>query len=567
MRWFTHAPRPAARDGRFFPQFEALETRLLPSLTPLNTFYWTGAARDGQWSNAANWASPSHRAPVNVANAVVILDYGRVRQVHGTYQTYIANNLPGGTTLLTLAIQGTAQAGEGSFQIAGNRLSLRGGMTDTANNGTDSVQAPIHLLGNVSVSVSGPDPLVLGGRITEGLAGLGITKQGGGSLFLTGSTANTASGTTTVAAGNLYLDGTRGVRQVTPSLVIDTGAAVHDITGGQLGSARVTMNFGSSLIVSSAVADTIGSLLGGGAVSLGAGSVLTVRGTPGLGFGGSISGAGGLILAGGPATLSGASSYTGGTEVASGLLKVAGATALGSGGVRVDPAAVLALEDGISSAAQALRLAGTLEVGSGQGTWNGPITLTGDAQVSAGPSAALTLTGTITGRHTLTVAGGGTVVVTGHDKATNTTVQGATLEVNGSAGAVTVGALGVLEGRGTTGAVTVNAAGTLEPGFTQVPGAATTHEGHLTTGAVTFAQGSVFLVWLDFAQLDARGDVDLTGATLIVAVDAGPKSIPGEGEGAIIQTAPGASITGKFADVTSAEYAVTYRLNTVTVNV
>jgi fibronectin-binding autotransporter adhesin len=685
--------RQPRRAEPFRPGLEALEDRLIPSAIPPNYFYWTGAAGDGNWGNVANWLSQTPGGPASTPGAVAVFDYGIAQQVNGAYQTHVTNDVPGGTTLLTLVIQGTARVGEGSFRIDGNALGVQGGVSDTASNSIDLVQAPILLLGNLPVSVSASENLVLGGPITEGRAGLGITKRGGGSLFLTAG--NTASGTTTVAAGSLYLEGSSGVRQVTDRLVINSGATVYDNSDGQLGSARVTVNGGGSLVLPAGVSDTIASLSGGGAVRVGAGSVLTIQATKSATFAGSIGGTGGMVFDGslgtftwtlggaspdfggdlraeggatlavtngaalgrasvsvasgsalelvggitvssparlilnpgsrlegvgagtvnewaapvslltlsggttlkgfadiqadfasplvlsgavsddpenpagsaaglrtdGEVILSGANSYTGGTKVASGVLTVAASTALGAGGaVRVGPGTELDLYGDISYAAPTLRLGGTLRLGDFSSTWNGPITLTGDASVIAGSAATLTLAGTVTGAHTMTVTGGGSVILTGHDRAANTTVQGATLVVNGQAGAVTVGNLAFLAGRGTTGAVTVSAGGTLEPG------SAATHDGALTTGAVTFAQGSTFKVGFGTSKLIALGNVHLNGADLeVIPPRDGTKPLEGA---TIIETQSSVfnffSITGTFASVPP-EYQVSYGDSSVSV--
>ena len=154
------------------------------------------------------------------------------------------------------------------------------------------------------------------------IAGTGtMTKIDDGTLTLTG--VNTYTGITTISAGTLALSGSGSIAG--SSDVIVSGA--FDISGTTSGA-------------------TIRQLDGGGSVALG-NQALTVGSTGGSNqgtFGGVISGAGSLILAGGTETLNGVSTYTGGTTISAGTLAIGDsdhASAAISGPVDVQTSGIL----------------------------------------------------------------------------------------------------------------------------------------------------------------------------------------------------------------------------------
>lgn len=128
-------------------------------------------------------------------------------------------------------------------------------------------------------------------------SGGGLTKTGTGSLTLSG--ANTYTGLTDVAGGQLLLQG---------------GSALHDLGA---------VNIGSGAVLGLLASETIGSLSGSGNLALNA-HTLTVGGN-GLStlFSGGIAGSGSLTKTGiGALTLSGAAVHTGHTSVEAGILNI-----------------------------------------------------------------------------------------------------------------------------------------------------------------------------------------------------------------------------------------------------
>ncbi|OUJ14255.1 hypothetical protein HK27_14310, partial [Acetobacter orientalis] len=133
--------------------------------------------------------------------------------------------------------------------------------------------------------------------LTQGIDGTGsLTQQGQGTTTL--SAANSYTGATTITAGTLALSGDGSI--ATSSGVHDNG--VFDVSG------------------SSSTTPSIAALEGAGSVVLGAHTLTLTNANSSFGnvFSGVASGTGGLTVAGGTETLSGANTYTGVTTVAQG---------------------------------------------------------------------------------------------------------------------------------------------------------------------------------------------------------------------------------------------------------
>lgn len=178
---------------------------------------------------------------------------------------------------------------------------------------------------------------------------------------------------------------------------------------------------------------------------------------------------------------------------------------------------------------------------------NGTLALGGGSFTIGSSNAATVFAGNITGAGTLTKVGTGTLTLSGNSPApdfTGTVQVGAgTLLVTGSlAGTTAVASGATLAGTGTVGTVSVAAGGRLSPGTS--PGTLT------TTGPVTFATGSVFVVELNgtaagtFDRLVVGGTATLNNATLQVSLG----FTPNIGDTFPILTAT--SIVGTFRDST-----------------
>ena len=177
----------------------------------------------------------------------------------------------------------------------------------------------------------------------------GLTKAGDGTLVLTG--INTFTGGTMISAGTLELVGTGSVA-ASSQVIADGTFSIAGIAGAGTSIQRLS---------------------GIGAVNLG-GKTLTITAANDT-FAGIISGSGGLTIAGGTQTLSGANNYTGPTTVSGGSL-VAGAIGTFSAASAYTVAAPGMLNlDGFNQTLASLNNAGTVNFGSAPGT---TLTITGN---------------------------------------------------------------------------------------------------------------------------------------------------------------------------------------------
>ncbi|MDR2728436.1 MAG: autotransporter-associated beta strand repeat-containing protein, partial [Chitinispirillales bacterium] len=263
------------------------------------------------------------------------------------------NNTYTGTTTIssgTLIASHNNAFGTGTAAVTvstGATLTLSGGIT---------VSKPLTVNNGITVSSSGNN--TWSGVISGGNASSVITKTGAGDLILTG--ANTYTGTTTVAAGNLQIGGTAG--QV---------------------SGPITVGTGSNVIFNRSNAAT---------------------------HAGVISGAGGLIKQGsGVLTLTGANTYAGATTVSAGTLRYTTAAPQQNGKIIVETGAVLEFDN-----AAAMTYAGDIGGAANTGRINkigeGALTLSGAnrAKIVNIEAGTLNMYGELNA-DTVTVAGGGTL--------------------------------------------------------------------------------------------------------------------------------------------------------------
>ena len=211
------------------------------------------------------------------------------------------------------------QVWKGSFTFAGsNALNLgSGAVTMTA--------AP-----TITVNGSGANgTLTVGGAISDGGAGLGLTKAGNGTLILAG--ANTFGG----AASNFTLNS--GTLDINNATALGNAGNTFVINGGRFdntsGAAITTSNYAQTWAADINFGGTNALNLGTGAVHLSANRTVTVNGSNPLTIGGVISDGGsnlGLTKSGtGTLALGGASTYTGGVTISQGTLIANNAAALG----------------------------------------------------------------------------------------------------------------------------------------------------------------------------------------------------------------------------------------------
>ncbi len=327
-------------------------------------------------------------------------------------------------------------------------IRLNSGLEINPVSGNLTIGGAVNLQGNY-IDVYGNNEKVL--RINGAISGSGgISVQANSILELAGD--NSYSGTTTIHAGKIKM-----------------------ISGGDLGTSLIQIGANGQLDLNGVNTTVSGvkevGISNGGTVSLGSGT-LTINGAnKGTLFQNSISGTGGVTMAGsGDTSLSlyGTQSYTGATTVSGG--KISSGTALASTSYSVSGGTMETSADGVIANNASISLTG------------GNFSLGGDDTVGA-----LTATG---GR--LTVGSGKAAYLSANSSiSTGAEIVGGTLQVNSgttltmnsdaaaNTSAITIASGGTLKGSGTTtGALSVD--GVLAPGNST---------GILDVGSTTFLGG------------------------------------------------------------------------------
>lgn len=316
----------------------------------------------------------------------------------GTLSLLTASTYTGTTTISA----GTVTYGINQA-LTGSSLVVQSGATLDLAGFTHGISATGATLSG-SGTITGASGSVLGYDVTSTsdfsgvLAGdLSLLLDATGSLTLSGSSANTYTGTTSVLLGTLTLNKTAGVNAVGGNLSIGDGSGTDRVSlsaANQIADTSIVAMAagGTAELRLNGNAETIGALVGGAAgtanVILGAGA-LNVAGTSTSSFAGNItataggvltfagasnalvsgvySGSGSLVKTGaGTLTLSGTNTYTGATTISNGTLAVNGRVA-GSG---------IAVKSGGELAGTGTVTAVTVESGGTIAPGNSPGTLT-----------------------------------------------------------------------------------------------------------------------------------------------------------------------------------------------
>jgi fibronectin-binding autotransporter adhesin len=412
----------------------------LPTAARAATFTWTGTS-DGSWSSAANWGGT---APVSANDTALVFDNAN--------QLVTTNDFSGGLTLNSL----TLGAASGVRTISGNLLtfdgtapfiSLQNTLGNTGNDQT-KIAAPIRMNQTLTVTggVDGSHQLIF--EPTAVFSGAGGLTWAGGTGVIQGT--NTYSGATTITAGGLAVLAS-GAFGASPSVTVQDGGSLQllgtvtinkplTLTGTgfatfpALNGAGVGQKTWSGTIT---LASDVGveafngaSLMLSNTVSLGTLTLTTTAtANSSVSIFGAITGTGGLTKTGPGALLltSNANTvptntYSGATLVSEGSVVVMRNSAFGSSSaVTVVPGAEIVLQSRTNAAGGAvggvtvsrpLLLGGTLRSGEPQTgddnfvqSWSGPITLTGDATVSAKQSGSIPTRSTLAISGTLALAG------------------------------------------------------------------------------------------------------------------------------------------------------------------
>ena len=245
----------------------------------------------------------------------------------------------------------------------------------------------------------------------------------------------------------------------------------------------------------------------GSTVALGAQTLTITNGS--TTYAGKVQGSGGLTLAGGTQTLSGANSYTGATVVNAGALQAGAADTFAPlSAFTIGSGATMGL-NGFNQTIGSLSGAGSVTLGSA-------ILTTGNDNTGA------IFSGAISGSGGLTKIGTGSFDLIGANTYNGaTTVAGGTLVVDGSIANSTASVLSgaTLGGRGTIGGLVANSGSTIAPGL------ATPFTTLSVTGNTSFAAGSTYLVNVSpdgrNDKLAISGAATLSGGTVEVIAGSG----------------------------------------------
>jgi autotransporter-associated beta strand protein len=438
----------------------------------------------------------------------------------------------------TLTLTGSSNSYTGATTVNAGTLAITGSGSIASSSGVNlAVSAAIFDISGASAGVTikdlsgvsgttvtlGANTLTAGSSNNTSFAGViqstggGLTKQGSGTLTLTG--ANTYTGATTISAGTLAL-GSGGSLLTTGAVSLTGATAIFDISA-------------------SGANQTIGDLSGvaRSQITLG-GNTLTVGTSSSTTFAGIISGTGGLTKQGtGTLTLSGANAYSGTTTVNAGTLQAGAAnTFSASSNVSVGAAGTLDLNN-FNTKIGALTGSGNVTLGSGTlttsatGTYTGQISGTGGLTIGGG---TLTLGGGNYAYTGATILNGGSLTLTGNATITASSgvdlaASGATFDISGTpagtgikdlsgvagttinlgGGTLTAGTAssttfaGIIEG---TGSLTKQGTGTL------TLGGANTYSGTTTVSAGTLQAGAANAFSASSAvSIGASGTLDLNG--------------------------------------------------------
>ena len=434
---------------------------------------WTGAsATSGNWSTAANWSGGV--APV----AGDILSFSDA----GARKTSNTNNFPAGRTFSTINVFG------GGYRLRGNSVTISNYVTAGSPSGTNIIDLDLAasgpgvgirlnsfantdrltLNGDINLNArilttDGPGDFIITGVIS-GTGDIGIFKDNTGDLSLSGSSANTYSGSTVVNAGVLRLGKALILLPgpiISPRTAVPGDLVIGSGTGGLIGDI-VVLNYNSQIADTSDVTifgsgelalsgnnDTIGSLtmtgghlytqdgptVGtltlGGDVRINAGtsdSVVDGRLILGTGtqrifdvFQGAelrvnaeVAGSAGISLVKsnrGTMHLASSNTFNGDVIINGGTVTITHGSALGdTTGITKLVLGTLAIDGtiGVNDYLDVQGPAATLALNNGSASWNGSVVLNDDLLINVPTNRFLTITGLISGPSGWRKTGSGT---------------------------------------------------------------------------------------------------------------------------------------------------------------
>jgi len=336
-------------------------------------------------------------------------------------------------TLLTVgdAFTGTMNVGGGSVTagstVLGSQAGSAGTLIVSGGSFTSTGDLAVGVNGGGLLQADTAGTIAVGGTLTKA-AGSTIDILNGGTLQIgLGSTSGTLDGDLTLGGGTLVfdrsddstyggiIDGAGSVTKAGAGTLTFTGA--NDYRGGTTISTG-TLQIGDGSTTGSITGDVVNN------------ATLAFDRSDAINYAGAITGTGSLVQAGsGTLTLTGASDYSGSTTVAAGTLEVAtGGSVTGAGNLMIGDGTIAALVVSGGSLTNAAATIGNGSLGNGSATISaGTWTSTGDLVVGANAATGA-----------LSINGTGRVIVAGAlTKGSNGTINltsGGTLQI-GSGGA------------------------------------------------------------------------------------------------------------------------------------
>ncbi|NBV52685.1 MAG: hypothetical protein EBR83_04010, partial [Verrucomicrobia bacterium] len=488
--------------------------------------------------------------PINTLNlrSGTIRNVGEINGGLGFAKT--AGVVSGNNTLILEGINSFS----GNFTISAGTVQVGTGST-TGTLGTTSV------INNAALVINRSNAYAVANTIS-GSGTLAVS--GTGAITLSGN--NSYAGATTISAGLVSLAHANALGGVGAGTSVASGASL-ELQGGITVGAEALAISGTGNASNGALRNFTGANTFGGTVTLGgATTIQSDAGTLTLNNATAIvadvndvtfTGAGNTVVSGaitgtttgltktgnGKLTLGGNSTFQGAVNVNAGTVSVNGANGLGdaTSGTVVASGASLELQGNVSVASEPLSLTGTgfgaagaLRNLSGNNTFGGPVTLSGDSSVQS-DAGTLTLSGNVTaGVRTLTIAGASNTSVTGvmsggmaaalvKNGAGTLTLAGSSTLFNGAttinAGSVAIGAVDVLSD---VALVNVNG-GSLNVGtFDEAVGTV-----RLTSGSILGTTGSLSSSLADFDVRSGTISGKLAGASGLIKTTSGTVVLSG----------------------------------------
>jgi len=441
----------------------------------------------------------------------VIGGTGGVEIAAGTQTLSGANTYAGVTSIdsgATLALSGAGGiasssnvSNSGTFDISGTNAGAS--VQQLSGNGAVALGAQTLTVTNAASAFDG---------VISGTGGFSVT---GGSQFLSG--VNTYTGATTIGSGGALALSGNGSIAASSGVMAD---GLFDITGATNGASITSLRGGSS-----------------GQVNLGV-HTLTVTQAAGD-FGGSMTGAGNLVVANGTQTLSGNNTYTGATTIQQGAtLALAGTGSIAaSSGVANSGVFDIA---GTTAGASIKALSGngavnlgaqTLTITNASGTYDGVFGGAGGGLSIAGGSQTLTgvqtYTGATTVAGTLALQGSGSVAASSGVAIANGTFDisgtsaGASIQALSGNGAVNLGAqtLTLTNANGAYDGVLSGTGGLSIAGGSQVLTGVQTYTGATSIAGTLALQGNGSVAASSGVAI-ANGTFDISGTSAGASIKA-----------------------------------------------